>query len=812
MGKLKLHHRILILAGIFLVAVIAFVLFRQGASVSHDEVYSSTLEEARLPVVWVEMCGRKMNCMRGHTSEVSFDETYDSLTLLPENRNLTLYVEGGAVNVIGAKYEIRSTDLEQLVEQTDVKDMVKDETGTKLYVPIQNLIIKGKEYRLDIALTDPDGRDIHYYTRIMQTDENQLASDMIDLMQEFSSKNFNYDLAKDNTIYVETDGTADDTTLAFTNLKSTFNSLALNALKLTPSDNKDIRLCTYDGNTGEVCMSYIATRALSDGTSEEYEISETCTMRMGLTRIYMLNYSRNIREIYKGEGSVSGKRIMLGINEEDELDCITTEDDSLTYFVSTRDLWSLNTQTSAIKSIFSFRSNSSDDMVSGYRHHGIKLVDCAENGDLTFLLYGYMNRGVHEGSIGMSLMKYSVEKDTVSEVFFIPISRTFESIAKDVEEFSYLSQSDIYYAKVDGNFYAIDTKDGSYITLAQNLDTGNYAINKSMQKLAWQEENEAFGSAIINIFDMDSGKKQEIRSTDGLILKAEGFIGRDIVISMHDRQDAWKINGVVRSIPANAVQIMDENLNILKRYERESEYVGDINVHDGRVNMQLLKKTAAGTYTKSTEDTIVSSTESPERREDIGSYNDDFKERVFYIQLNDDVRRSTVKVAAHTDIEEGGALIDDITLEDDDRYFAYGDNDLLAVTDSVSSAINSAYDKMGCVRYKGAIIYNRPAMVTSRIIDGVADVTGDILTQRANGELFDLYGITLREALYYVSLKYPVLAYTDDGRAVAIYAYDKTTVSLFDLNAKEREYWNQEQAAEMFARSGGDFSCSFTLN
>lgn len=812
MGKLKLKHRILILAGIFLIAIIAFFIYRQQASVVRNEVYSATLEEAKLPVVYAEMCGTQMNCMRAHTSDVAYDETYDTLTILPEDRFLKLHVQGGSVYMISASYEIRNSDLTQLIEKTDITDIVKDGSDIQLTLPIQNLILKDKEYRLDLSLITQEMGEVHYYSRILLTDETELASEMLELVNEFSTRNFNYDDAKENTTYVETDGTADDTTLAYTNLKSTFNNLAYNGLKLTPDSKKDIRFCTYDGNTGEVHLSFLASRNLSSGVSELYEINETYTMRMGLVRLYLLNYSRKIREVYTGDNQSSGKRIILGINNENELDYLNTRDNNKTYFVATRDLWCFDAVNKSVKNIFSFRSNKSDDMVNGYQRHGIKLIRCDEEGNLTFLLYGYMNRGVHEGQTGMSLLTYDVKEDTVSEKFFLPIARTYESIKADVDAFSYLSNSNIYYAKIDGNFYAIDISEGSYFTLVEGLLDGNYSICQDKGRLAWQEENDKFGSSVINIFDLETGKKQEIRASEGMLLKVKGFIGTDIVISSHMKENEWKVNGIARSIPASIVEIMDKDLNVLKHYEHRDEYIGTIDVHDGRVNLQLLTKNADGSYKKSGEDTIVSSTVSLDQRDGIGSYSDDYKKTVYYVVVNEDVRRNSIKVAADTELVEGGVLVEDMEIGPDERYHAYGDNEMIVVTDEVAKAINNAYDKMGYVRCKGTTVYNRPAMVTSRILDGVETITKDLLRQRKDGELFDLYGITLREALYYVSMKYPVLAYTDSGRAVAIYAYDKSTVSLYDLNTLKREYWNQEEAGNMFARGGGDFSCDFTFD
>lgn len=800
----------MIITGVFLIALVVFFVLRQKESVLQDEVYSTTLEESRLPVIWVDMLDNKMNCMRGHTSPVSYEETADTLTLLPDNRRLALYAESNDVNILNAEYEIRNADLTGLIDKAEITETARDESGIRMYIQLPNLIVKNKEYRLDVCLHTQEAGEVHYYTRLLQSGEDELAASMIALVKDFSARNFNYDDAVENTTYVETDGSADDSTLEYTNLKSTFNNLAYNGLKLIPDDNKDMRFCFFDGNTGEVHLDYTARRELQDNDTEIFEISETYTMRMGLSRLYMLNFSRNIREVYTGIGKVSGKRINLGINKEEDLESMRTPDGKRVYFLATRDLWCFNSEKKTVENIFSFRSNDGNDMTDGYRRHNIHLIKSDETGNLTFLLYGYMNRGAHEGETGMALMNYDTESDTVTEVFFLPIERTFESIEKDVKEFAYLSDENILYIKIDGNFYGIDTKDASHIVLAEGLLDGNYQINKNMQKLAWQEDNDRLGSEIINVLDLDSGKKQEIRADSGMVLKAEGFIGRDIVISIHDKSNVSRVNGIVRSIPASAVEIMDDNLNVMKRYDREGEYIGQISVHDGRINMTLLTKNEAGDFTEAGEDTIASSTEVPERNEDTGTYMDDFKLRVCYVQIGEDVKGRGVKVAASTTIVSDGTMVTGIKLGTDNRFYAYGDNELKCVTDEVSKAIDTAYNNMGSVRYNGSTFYCRPAMVTTRIIDGVEEVSTDLLKERSNGELFDLYGITLREALYFVSRKIPVLAYTDSGRAVAIYAYDKTTVSMFDLNKKEREYHNQDEAGEMFARGGGDFSCNFT--
>ena len=53
-------------------------------------------------------------------------------------------------------------------------------------------------------------------------------------------------------------------------------------------------------------------------------------------------------------------------------------------------------RTGGIK-VFSFRDDDSVDVRSNYDHHDIRILSVEDDGDMDFLVYGYMNRGNHEG-------------------------------------------------------------------------------------------------------------------------------------------------------------------------------------------------------------------------------------------------------------------------------------------------------------------------------------------------------------------------------------------------------------------------------
>lgn len=811
MGRLKLRHQILIILGVFLIAAGIFFFLRQRDSVASDEVYSATLEESKLPVIWAEINGRKMNVMRGHIGDVGYDVAYDTLTLLPEDRRLSLYVTDAAVNVTGARFEVRNANLTSLIEQTEVEAFTKTEDGIHLIIPVQNLLIKDSEYRLDVILNTEEKGDVHYYTRIMLTDDTALADEMLDLVLGFSERNFNYDSARENTMYVETDGSADDTQLEYTNLKSTFSNLAYNSLKLVPGSEKDLRLNVYDGNTGEISLGFIAARELSSGVTEYYEINESYTLRMGAVRLYMMNYSRTMKEIFTGASSMSSRRILLGIEDEDDIEYLNSPDSRITYFKLTGDLWGYDSGSRSVKNIFSFRNNSQTGYVDGYDKHDIKLLDCDEAGNLSFIVYGYMNRGMHEGETGVSYMFYDKESDTVKEEFFISVAENFGELKEDLGELSYLGDNDMLYVMIARNVYSIDTKSDSLMVIAENLYHGSYAIAKNMQKIAWQGVSDPFGCDVINILDLDSGQKQEVRSDAGALLKPEGYIGRDLVLSLREEKDIWKLNGRAYSIPAVAIEIIDDDLNVLKRYEKDGVKIGKVDVHDGRVNMSLLTKKAGG-YESAGEDTLVSSTESPDRREGIGSYNTDDKLRVYYIVIGEELSRGQIKVAARTKIVDTEVVIDTIKDTKAATFNAYAEGELKSSCDNLVDAVKIAYDNMGTVRYKGAVVYNRSGSVTSRLIDDYVSQTDTLMESYAKGELYPLTGLDLKQVLYFVSEGHPVLAFTDEGVPCVIYYYDRQQVSLYYPDTREREYPDLESAAQMFESGHNDFLCFLSFD
>ena len=82
---------------------------------------------------------------------------------------------------------------------------------------------------MDVILSTVECGDIHYYSRI-GFDGTGRGPEMAELAESFSERNFDYDSARENTTYLETGDTGDNTTFGRVDLKSNFNQLTYGGL------------------------------------------------------------------------------------------------------------------------------------------------------------------------------------------------------------------------------------------------------------------------------------------------------------------------------------------------------------------------------------------------------------------------------------------------------------------------------------------------------------------------------------------------------------------------------------------------------
>ncbi|MBP3927436.1 MAG: hypothetical protein J6D13_09735, partial [Clostridium sp.] len=149
MGKLVKKAVILLI-----VFVLALAGYFAWSFIRHEEdntMYTS-IEDANLPVAYVELFGRRMNCLYGFVEDNSACAGRGDLTVLPQDRCLTVVFDEVDSKVKGIQYEIRSLDGEHLVERTTLEEWTSEDGEVRAELPIQNLLAEGEEYRMTLAI------------------------------------------------------------------------------------------------------------------------------------------------------------------------------------------------------------------------------------------------------------------------------------------------------------------------------------------------------------------------------------------------------------------------------------------------------------------------------------------------------------------------------------------------------------------------------------------------------------------------------------------------------------------------------------
>ena len=812
-----------ILFAIFAAAVILYFVFNRVTREQNSTVYAA-MEGSTLPVVYAEMYGREMNCMHGYLQDMGTANARDSLTILPEDRALKVRIADYDGPILKIQYEIRSLNLERLVENTALEAWDQSEDGTHAVLPIQNLLTKDREYWLRLEIDTEQHGPVYYYTRIMWTDNANISS-MVDLAVNFSAKTFNYEEARSLVTYLETNSTEDNGSFGSTTIRSSFSQLTWGRLKMQPLGTVQVTLRELSGVMGCVQVNYLASRQGESGEQESYEVEENFTMKWNSLRTYLMDYERTVNQIFQGDqNSYSGKRIMLGITNDERVGVKPSSDGKILAFLANRDLWSYDQDDRRAVKIFSFREEDETDVRGNYRQHDIRILNVEDDGDIDFLVYGYMNRGRHEGYTGVACYRYDESQNAIEERFFIPVKSSYEQLNADLEQLAVKTSTDMLYLYVDHAIYGIDLKSNESMVVADSLSEGNYAVSTDKTRIAWQDGGKLYDSQSISLMDLETGEKREIRGPSGEKMRTLGFVGRDLVYGLAKPDEQWIINGRIKDLPMFALEIINDQMQVETRYEKEGYYISDVTVEDSRVHLKRVTKLSANSYVDALEDTIVCNVDmGPGKLDGIGWYASQDKGKLYFVQVGNEIRNSrSVRVATPKRIGYDASG----TLELKSNYqlqgmmfYAYGGGRLLGSSTEFTEAVQSAYDRMGIVVDQNQrILWSRVNRENLKNIKDPATAYAPLqrhmdgfTSSRSFSDgvtLLDARGCSMQQVLYFIDCGIPVLAYSGEGSWMLLCGYDQYNVTVYHPDTRETQKVGLNDGTEFFRTHGNDFLCA----
>lgn len=827
---MRTGKKILVLSAVFLVAAVVYFLWPMGRKEEGGATATyRAMEDASLPVVYPQMLEQMMAPLFGHREEKAVTAGRDSLIVLPEDRKLNIHVDE-AKKVDSLSYEIRSLDLEHLIERTELKlasDWERNSDGTITAVlPIQNMLDAETEYLLGIRIRLADGSDAWYYTRIIETNTAHIA-EMMALAAEFSKKTYHYEAAQDLTMYMETSPTADNSGFGVTTLKNSFTQLTWGNLEAEPISEVRVTLKELFGDLANIQLEYEAARTGADGDTEIYSVRENFTMKWTAQRIYMMDYERRLNELFDGDtDAFSGKRIVLGISDGEDLYAKKSSSGRITAFVHNRELWTYDSSGSVIARVFAFGGadkNDLNDLRAIRDRHDVEILDVADNGDVDFLVYGYMNRGSHEGYTGISYNHYKAEANTLEELFFIPASEPYEELKEDIRLLAYKGENGNFYFYMNGAVYGMDLTSREYMVVTSGLDPERFAVSADQSRLAWQENTGLYDSNVLHIMDLNTGNKVQIDGAESDVYRILGFVGKDCVYGVGRKGDSIMSNNRVMGLYLRALEIVDENMESAMHYEKPGYYISDVTVEESRIHISRMRSKANGFFGETSEDTLVCNVETlPGRMDEIGWYASNDKGRVYFVQLAKEIsgNKKLETVSPKKLVREDGneMVLETIERPDAVEFYAYGRGRLLGVFADFADAAQASYDTMGFVSVgrddplwvrankTGAYFMRDVQNAVKQAEQFRDDFTGES-RKTEDGLFLEASGTPLNQILTFVTAGYPVLVYTGVDRYLYITGFDQGHIRVWDPMTEQSETLALEMANERFERSGNDFIC-----
>ena len=782
-------YKVLISILVFVaVAVITIVLTR-----ATDEVRQSkeNMSAATLPVVYmISEGGQEFNLLHGYVSNIDESMLHECITPLPEGRKLRIGIGTYGQKITGISYEIRSLDGSEYIENTMVTDYqtvsnANDENGNGSYetndanttgnmgerveavLNIKNLLEADTEYMMKITVST-EKKTASYYTRIVLGDGLNL-DDKLNYVIHFSNVTYDEEAINEIIPKLEPNSSGDNTNLGHVNIHSKLSQVGWGALQPQYYGKIWPMVVEIQGNTADIRLDYRVSTPAARG-QDIYDVKEFFRIRRAdADTTYVLGYDRYVDQIFDGlEDLNDSGRIYIGITSGlEQLQMTSDSTGRVTCFVRGGELWSYNSKTNQFVQLFTFADDDSvyDSVREAYQEHGIKILSVDSDGNVSYVVYGYMNRGSHEGEMGVSVCSYNAEKNIVEEILYIPRNEIYDVIKKDVEVLTYLNNEGRFFMYQGGSIYSVHYDTKEYMVVSSQVVEDSCLFSEKYSVFAYQEGDDENHSEAVKIIYLDTGETAEIAAADTEYIKTLGLIDGNII---YGRARKTEINA---KYPMYRIEIVNGSLETIKDYEKSGVRVMDVTADSNKIIIKRAGINDDGSLTDMADDQLLSTTMTPDGILTTRQVATDVRQKELYIILTVSVPSSddTKVIYPKSIIFNGEAQLymSEVTRKNN-YYRAYSMGELSLLTDNPAQAIAQADEQAGVVvAPSGSIIWDRYKTNTAKI---------SVPDSYKLEQVMDITGVSLDEALYYIHKGYALNVITED-ESILVYAYDKSNVA-----------------------------------
>lgn len=836
-----------IIKGLVLGVVFAVALMILSTVMNQGNTDMTTeMGEATYPVLSMTVGTYRVGSLHGYAQAMNCAYLRDHLQPVGANRRIGVHMDTYGRKISEIHFEVRSLDGERLVESTPVKEYEEKDEEISFEIILKDLIESDTEYMLVFLVTPQGSTPIRYYSRIILSESLHIR-EKLEYVTDFHERTFDREAAAELTKYLESNAEGDNTTFHKVTIHSSFNQVTWGDLDVKEATEPVVTVKELAEQTGSFMLEYLA--AIRNGRQTElYFVEEYYRVRYTPDRMYLLDFERTMEQIFDEEAEVYvNDKIVLGITG-DRVALRESDGGNVFTFTIADKLYSYNVTDNKLARLFSFYGNTEglSDSRCAYNRHDIRVLSVDEAGNVLFLVYGYMNRGRHEGCVGVAIYAYNSVSNTVEELTYIPYDRSYELLKTDIDKLSYMSRTGSYYFMMDGSVYAVDMRSASVQTIVTDLKEGSYHVSESNKMLVWQKGEDIYAAEDLILMNLNTQARTQISAGNGEYISVVGFMGEDLIYGLARKRDIRENRTGITTFPMYCLKIQSDDGKLLKTYQKDGIYVVDSEITDNQLTLsRVTYDEENGNYIPAVEDHIMNTQEVKTGSNTLEFVVTETYETISEIVVKDEIDSKTlVHLTPKEILFEGSRSVGQLeTGSVEERFYVYGKEGIENIYVNPGKAVDLAYRRAGVVidddgdyvwrretrssRNQIMAITEEAATETKSSLavcldtilkfEGISRNTQSRLNQgdtvfsilRSNLQdctILDLSGCSLDAVLYYVNKDIPVLATLEDGNAVLITGFNELNIVVMDPVAGTLEKRGMNDSTQWLEENGNQFT------
>ena len=835
MAKAKNILKIVLIYSIVFIATLIIASLVLNREVNNKVVESDTVG---MPVMYVKQGSYLINEMFGYVNEIDSGYLRDSITPVIDSNSISFVIKENGHNITQVRYILRDSINEATIEQDNTFEEEVSDINRQIKLTISEALKEGEEYCLTVVLTSGEGEEFYYYTRLKQA-VGYYVDEKIQFVREFCTATFNEDNKSEIEEYLETSKLKDNTSFTDVDITSSITTVLWGDMAPVIVSDIYTTIKEISENTATIQLTYRIQTDNQDESLSEYMVSESYAIALTSEQTYLRGFNRSIEEIADIESFViSDNMLKVGIVSDETLNFSSYISEDMTHvsFVVNGQLLSYNVTDNMMTQVFRSENQAVENGSGIYNQHGIKTLKMDTNGDIYFIVYGYMYEGDYEGQTGTIVYKYNHADNSLEELLYIPTEKSWEMLKLDIEKLSFMNNDYDIYMLIGDTIYMIDYKTKEASAAFEKIETDSYMLSEDGKVLLIGESSLTDRIAQIRVLYLETGEEKMIESP-GNDIKLFGFYDNDIVYGIAEASKV-QVNGDETVVmPMNHIYIIDTQLNVVKEYDPGELYIIGVSLNESSIEIELAKEVSNDgiiTYEEISKDYLLNNKEEIVEDAEAVKVYDSIRLNETHIQfsgLKDTVpiTQVTRALAAGKDV----SLIIENTLVND-RYYLFTRGRLFKEFTSIASAILAGGEYAGTVVSSNKSILWQKDGRASEADTGIETIgTGDSLTMiiealcnyegeqtpvitagmtvmealeaNLSRQAVSLNGIGLSDVLDFVSRGRPVIVQTDENTYVMIVGYNESYLFVANPEKGTVSDWNYGHFKDEFKNKGNLF-------